>query len=124
MNIIPRPKFLNIQMKLSRLDITPPNNLQHSTHVNYNSSTGEYVGLPRQWETIISTKRLPNGNLGLNNMYKSKELPRQSSANFRTNPYNDNTFSFRNIVYQNSPQIFKVKSNFHLNHQSEEIIHR
>ena len=36
-----------------RPEITTPHNLVHLTHVGFNSSTGEFTGLPKEWQQLL-----------------------------------------------------------------------
>lgn len=35
------------------MDISSPYNTRHVTHVGFDSSTGEFTGLPKEWNTLI-----------------------------------------------------------------------
>ncbi|KAI9031721.1 P21-Rho-binding domain-containing protein, partial [Phycomyces nitens] len=36
-----------------RTKISSPYNLVHVTHVGFNSQTGEFTGLPREWQILL-----------------------------------------------------------------------
>ncbi|KAI7869489.1 P21-Rho-binding domain-containing protein, partial [Spinellus fusiger] len=36
-----------------RTKISSPYNLVHITHVGFNSQTGEFTGLPREWQILL-----------------------------------------------------------------------
>ena len=35
------------------MEISGPYNAKHVTHVGFNSSTGEFTGLPQEWQTLL-----------------------------------------------------------------------
>ncbi|KAJ3386943.1 signal transducing kinase of the PAK [Lobulomyces angularis] len=39
--------------QVSKVEISNPYNPVHLTHVGYNQDTGEFTGLPREWETLL-----------------------------------------------------------------------
>ncbi|KAF7231061.1 serine/threonine-protein kinase PAK 6b [Nothobranchius furzeri] len=45
--------------KKHRLEISAPQNFQHRVHTSIDVSTGQYVGLPPQWQSIIETLKRP-----------------------------------------------------------------
>ncbi|XP_038132491.1 serine/threonine-protein kinase PAK 6-like [Cyprinodon tularosa] len=45
--------------KKHRLEISAPQNFQHRVHTSFDVSTGRYVGLPPQWQSVIDTLRRP-----------------------------------------------------------------
>ncbi|XP_071323422.1 serine/threonine-protein kinase PAK 6-like isoform X2 [Trachinotus anak] len=45
--------------KKRRPEISAPQDFQHRVHTSFNASTGHYVGLPPQWQSVIDTLRRP-----------------------------------------------------------------
>uniref|UniRef100_A0A3Q2PBE9 non-specific serine/threonine protein kinase n=2 Tax=Fundulus heteroclitus TaxID=8078 RepID=A0A3Q2PBE9_FUNHE len=45
--------------KKHRLEISAPQDFQHRVHTSFDVSTGRYVGLPPQWQSVIDTLRRP-----------------------------------------------------------------
>lgn len=45
--------------KKYRLEISAPRDFQHRVHTSFDISTGRYVGLPAQWQSVIDTLRRP-----------------------------------------------------------------
>ncbi|XP_027895257.1 serine/threonine-protein kinase PAK 4-like isoform X1 [Xiphophorus couchianus] len=45
--------------KKYRLEISAPRDFQHRVHTSFDVSTGRYVGLPAQWQSVIDTLRRP-----------------------------------------------------------------
>ncbi|XP_047429469.1 serine/threonine-protein kinase PAK 4-like [Mugil cephalus] len=45
--------------KKKKKEISAPQDFQHRVHTSYDSTTGHYVGLPRQWRGVIDTLRRP-----------------------------------------------------------------
>lgn len=45
--------------KKHRLEISAPLDFQHRVHTSFDVSTGRYVGLPPQWQSVIDTLRRP-----------------------------------------------------------------
>ncbi|KAM4521994.1 serine/threonine-protein kinase PAK 6-like isoform 1-T2 [Odontesthes bonariensis] len=45
--------------KKHRLEISAPSDFQHRVHTSFDVSTGRYVGLPSQWQSVIDTLRRP-----------------------------------------------------------------
>ncbi|KAK5622765.1 hypothetical protein CRENBAI_025124 [Crenichthys baileyi] len=45
--------------KKHRLEISAPQDFQHRVHTSFDVSTGRYVGLPAQWQSVIDTLRRP-----------------------------------------------------------------
>uniref|UniRef100_A0A4W6ENX3 non-specific serine/threonine protein kinase n=1 Tax=Lates calcarifer TaxID=8187 RepID=A0A4W6ENX3_LATCA len=45
--------------KKRRPEISPPQDFQHRVHTSFDATTGHYVGLPPQWQSVIDTMRRP-----------------------------------------------------------------
>ncbi|XP_072218173.1 serine/threonine-protein kinase PAK 6b [Leuresthes tenuis] len=45
--------------KAHRLEISAPSDFQHRVHTSFDVTTGRYVGLPSQWQSVIDTLRRP-----------------------------------------------------------------
>ncbi|XP_047193905.1 serine/threonine-protein kinase PAK 6 isoform X2 [Hippoglossus stenolepis] len=45
--------------KKRRPEISAPQDVQHRVHTSFNATTGRYVGLPPQWQSVIDTQRRP-----------------------------------------------------------------
>ncbi|KAM3602348.1 uncharacterized protein V6R79_002463 [Siganus canaliculatus] len=45
--------------KRRRPEISAPQNFQHHVHTSFDASSGRYVGLPPQWQSVIDTLRRP-----------------------------------------------------------------
>ncbi|KAM9354512.1 serine/threonine-protein kinase PAK 6-like isoform 2-T6 [Pholidichthys leucotaenia] len=45
--------------KKQRVEISAPQDFQHRVHTSFDVSTGQYVGLPPQWQSVIDTLRRP-----------------------------------------------------------------
>lgn len=45
--------MFNFTKRPARLEISTPFNPIHLTHVGFNSSTGEFTGLPKEWQQIL-----------------------------------------------------------------------
>ncbi|KAM4529372.1 serine/threonine-protein kinase PAK 6-like [Fundulus diaphanus] len=45
--------------KQHRLEISAPQDFQHRVHTSFDVSTGRYVGLPPQWQSVIDTLKRP-----------------------------------------------------------------
>lgn len=39
----------------ARIEISEPSDFEHRVHTGYDGKSGQYVGLPKQWSSIIST---------------------------------------------------------------------
>lgn len=42
-----------------RLQISAPRDFQHRVHTTFDPTSGRYVGLPPQWQSVIDTLRRP-----------------------------------------------------------------
>lgn len=45
--------------KRRRPEISVPHDFQHRVHTSFDITTGRYVGLPPQWQSVIDTLRRP-----------------------------------------------------------------
>ncbi|XP_024858775.2 serine/threonine-protein kinase PAK 6-like [Kryptolebias marmoratus] len=45
--------------KKHRVEISAPKDFQHRVHTSFDASTGRYVGLPPQWQSVIETLKRP-----------------------------------------------------------------
>ncbi|XP_069371214.1 serine/threonine-protein kinase PAK 6-like [Paralichthys olivaceus] len=45
--------------KKRRPEISAPQDVKHRVHTSFNATTGRYVGLPPQWQSVIDTLRRP-----------------------------------------------------------------
>lgn len=45
--------------KKHRLEISAPKDFQHRVHTSFDVSTGQFVGLPPQWQSVIETLKRP-----------------------------------------------------------------
>lgn len=45
--------------KRRRPEISAPQDFQHRVHTSFDATTGRYVGLPPQWQSVIDTLRRP-----------------------------------------------------------------
>ncbi|CAJ0950084.1 unnamed protein product, partial [Mesorhabditis belari] len=48
--------------KLKKEDISTPTNFEHRIHAGYNSGTGQYTGLPKQWEALLGRSKFSGGD--------------------------------------------------------------
>ncbi|KAM7396043.1 hypothetical protein PAMA_007361 [Pampus argenteus] len=51
--------MLRRRKKKRRLEISAPQNFQHRVHTSFDVTSGQYVGLPPQWQSVIDTLRRP-----------------------------------------------------------------
>ncbi|CAJ0577260.1 unnamed protein product, partial [Mesorhabditis spiculigera] len=47
----------SFRKKLKKEDISTPANFEHRIHAGYNQKTGQYTGLPKQWEALLGRTR-------------------------------------------------------------------
>lgn len=45
--------------KRHRPEISAPQDFQHRVHISFDITTGRYMGLPPQWQSVIDTLRRP-----------------------------------------------------------------
>lgn len=45
--------FMSFMSNNKRLEISTPYDPVHLTHVGFNASTGEFTGLPREWQQLL-----------------------------------------------------------------------
>ncbi|KAG1224977.1 hypothetical protein G6F68_020018 [Rhizopus microsporus] len=50
-DLLSNDKQSNEQEK--EMEISGPYNAKHVTHVGFDASTGEFTGLPREWQTLL-----------------------------------------------------------------------
>ncbi|KAK4469441.1 hypothetical protein MN116_006993 [Schistosoma mekongi] len=108
-------------MKLSRSNIASPTNVRHPSCANYNSGTGEYVGLPKPWANHPTHHKTQFKNPELGRIRLYNEAHQNRGTNSVNNLLNKST-SYKNIIYTNSPQNlqgnFKCTSHEQINSQT------
>ncbi|KAH9992743.1 kinase-like domain-containing protein [Russula compacta] len=61
------PGFLSdLRGPKKRPEITTPHDLVHLTHVSFDSSTGEFTGLPKEWQQLLQDGGIPKSGQGKN----------------------------------------------------------
>lgn len=67
----------NKNVQQEPMDISTPYNTVHVTHVGFDSNTGEFTGLPREWTALITqsgiTKQEQENNPQVNRKIQERE---------------------------------------------------
>ncbi|KAH8860474.1 Serine/threonine-protein kinase PAK 5 [Schistosoma japonicum] len=108
-------------MKLSKSNIASLTNVRPPTRANFSSSTGEYVGLPKQSDSHFNLHKTQFRNPELSRIRLHNEVHQKGGLNSTDNLLNKSA-SYKNIIYTNSPQNlqgnFKSTSHEQINSQT------
>ncbi|KAE9551429.1 hypothetical protein FO519_005359 [Halicephalobus sp. NKZ332] len=108
--------------------ISLPSNFEHTVHVGYNPSTGEFTGMPQHWEILLQQSKIskqeqqqnPQAVLDALQYYTRPTIPQQKWLNY-DNGYDS---SMQNCVDQlSSSPFFQKQSLQHGNYSSSSLPH-